>query len=218
MTQLACSPVLKQRLQSMRLRFAGVGILQPGDILPEAEDLNRMQSRYAEVVQLARLFLQDQFLDARSGQHQVFSLLFNMNQLFERFAATRLRPEARKAGLRLIEQGPRRYLGEDDTGKSRLLMRPDISLINEHNKPEVILDAKWKLLNKGSTPLASLNPADLYQVSAYASSYRCRDIRLLLPEQANLKTTHQMTLNLETPVRLSLVPVSLSGATTLYGA
>ncbi|MEP4337194.1 MAG: hypothetical protein ABJ360_12560, partial [Roseobacter sp.] len=210
MTNLASSPMLRQHIQSMRMRFGGIGMIHKGDHLPRADDLNRMQRRYASVVELARLFIDGQYMDARAGQQQVYSLLFDMNQLFERFVAVKLRPTARKMGLRLMEQGPRKFLGEDDSGKGRLLMRPDISLLNALNRPVTILDTKWKLLDSGN-PIASLSPADLYQLSTYASAYRCDQVMLLYPEQAGFRGEYRMTLNLEKPVTLVVVAVPLYG-------
>lgn len=167
-----------------------------------------MQGRYTSVVELARLFIAGQYLDARAGQQQVYSLLFDMNQLFERFVAAKLSSVARRIGFRLREQGPRKYLGEDGTGKGRLLMRPDISLINTLNRPVVILDTKWKILDT-TTPLSSLSPADLYQLSAYASTYRCSEVMLLYPEQDGFRGEHRMILNLERAVTLTVVAVPL---------
>ncbi len=211
MTHLASSPMLRQHIQSMRMRFGGIGIIYKGDHLPRADDLNRMQRRYASVVELARLFIDGQYLDARAGQQQVYSLLFDMNQLFERFVAVKLRPTARKMGLRLMEQGPRRYLGEDDSGKGRLLMRPDISLLNALNRAVAILDTKWKLLDSNN-PLASISSADLYQLSTYASAYRCRQVMLVYPEQAGFRGEHQMRLNLDQPVTLTVLAMPLYGS------
>ena len=210
MSNLASSSMLRQHIQSMRIRFGGIGVIHKGEHLPRADDLNRMQRRYASVVELARLFIDGQYLDARAGQQQVYSLLFDMNQLFERFVAVKLRPTARKMGLRLMEQGPRKYLGDDDSGKGRLLMRPDISLLNALNQPVVILDTKWKLLDSGN-PLASLSSADLYQLSTYASAYCCDQVMLLYPEQAGFRGEYRMALNLGRPVTLMVLAVPLYG-------
>lgn len=215
MMSLATSPVLRQRINSMRMRFSGVGVIHKGEQLPRAEDLNRMQRRYAKVVELARLLIQGHYLDARAGQQSVYSLLFDMNQLFEHFVATKLRPFARRSGLRLMEQGPRRYLGSESTGQQRLQMRPDITLLDNMKSPVSILDAKWKLL-ESNNPLASLAPADMYQLSTYASAYRCEHVVLLYPEQAGFQGEHRMTLNLEKPITLTVLAVPLSATRNVF--
>jgi ADP-ribosylglycohydrolase len=95
----------------------------------------------------------------------------------------------------LIEQGPRRYLGYDETGRGRLLMRPDIALLYPDGRPTMILDTKWKRL-EGGEPMAALSPADLYQMSSYASAYRCEHVSLLYPEQEALPARQSHLLQL----------------------
>lgn len=207
---LTTNPLLAQRLRTLRMQFNNVSTLALHERSPEANQLNRMQRRYAPLVALAQLFLAGHYLDARSGQQQVFSLLFDMNQLFERYAASRLRPVARRNGLKLIEQGPRRHLVHEQNGKGRLLMRPDISLLDDTRRPVMILDAKWKRI-AGSDPLAALSAADLYQMAAYANAYHCRSVVLLYPEQTYLPQGHYHSLTLAgyQAARLVLCSVAL---------
>ncbi len=207
---LASNPLLLQRLRSLRKRFAGVATLAPHEHAPETSDLNRMQRRYASVVDLAHLFLSGQFLDTRSGRQRAFSLLFNMNQLFERYTASILRPITRQHGLRLVEQGPRRYLGHDEDGRGRLLMRPDIALLDVDGRPVAIFDTKWKRL-EAKDPLSGLSSADLYQMASYATAYRCRTVALLYPEQISLSAGQSTRLGLDSQfqstVLLQAIPV-----------
>ena len=108
-----------------------------------------------------------------------------------------------------MEQGPRRYLGVEDTGQKRLQMRPDITLLDKTKRPVSILDAKWKLL-ESNDPLASLSPSDMYQLSTYANAYRCDKVMLLYPEQAGFQGEHRMKLDLERPVELIVLAIPLS--------
>lgn len=204
-TRLTTSPLLAQKLRALRMRFSQVGTLGSRERAPHPQDLNRMQIRYAPLIALAHLFLDGQYLDARSGHNLAFGLLFDMNRLFERFAATRLRPLARYRGLRLVEQGPRHYLGTEEDGRGRLLMRPDLSLLDDRLRPVAILDTKWKRINNPD-PLADLSTADLYQLTTYAAAYRCSNVGLLYPEQQNLRAgqCHTLTLAVETRTRLTL--------------
>ena len=208
---LATSSALTQHLRALRMRFREVGTLAHPELGPTAEQLNRMQRRYAPVVALAHLFLDGQFLNPRSGPNHAFSLLFDMNRLFERYTASRLRPFARQKRLNLMEQGPRDYLGEDETGRGRLLMRPDISFLDENKRPLIMFDAKWKLIDNAD-PLAALSAADLYQMSAYASAYGCSTIMLLYPEQADLRAGQLYVLTIASSgARLALSAVPVDG-------
>ncbi len=58
--------MLAQLLQSLRMRFGTVGLLATHERAPTAHELNRMQQRYAPLVVLAQLFINGQYLDARS--------------------------------------------------------------------------------------------------------------------------------------------------------
>ena len=208
---LANNPLLRQYIASLRMRFSHIPALGRHEWAPQGEDLNRMQRRYAPVVDLAHHFLAGQYLDARTGTTRTFSLLFDMNRLFERYTASLLRPEARHAGLRLQEQGPRQYLATDQHGRGRLLMRPDITLLDRTGKPVSILDTKWKLLG-GGDPLAALSTGDLYQISSYASAYGCSDVTLCFPEQPGLTSsdTVGLSMHLESRVRLNVRAVPIS--------
>mgnify|MGYP002281427069 FL=1 len=110
-----------------------------------------------------------------------------------------------------MEQGPRDYLGEDETGRGRLLMRPDISFLDENKRPLIMFDAKWKLIDNAD-PLAALSAADLYQMSAYASAYGCSTIMLLYPEQADLRAGQLYVLTIASSgARLALSAVPVDG-------
>ncbi len=76
-----------------------------------------------------------------------------MNRLVERYTANRLRLLARRQGLRLVEQRPRRHLANDEHSTVRLLIRPDIVLLDKEQRPVTILDTKWKRLTN-QDPLA----------------------------------------------------------------
>lgn len=209
---LAHNPLLRQYIGSLRMRFAHVPHLARHEWAPRGDELNRLQRRYAPVVDLAHQFLAGQFLDVRTGQTPIFSLLFDMNRLFERYAASLLQPEVRRSGMRLVEQGPRQYLVGDSYGSERLLMRPDIALMGTSGNLVTIIDTKWKTLGYVD-PMAALSTADLYQVSTYASAYGCKSVTLLYPEQQALSShdVAEATIRLKQPFRLSVRAIPIGG-------
>ena len=194
---LATSPRLKQRLGALRQRFVEIGRLDPRQTRPRSSDLGRLQRRYASVVDWANAFLDRLYPDVRSGPNRVCSLLFDMNRLFERYAARLIRPSAQALGLRLIEQGPKRYLARDESERGHLLMQPDITLTDGQDAPRAIFDAKWKLLS-GNSSKTGISPADLYQMSSYASAFRCPLVTLLYPEQSGLPVDRPQRFRLDT--------------------
>ena len=208
--QLATSPLLQQRLGALRLRFAEVGFIEPRRPRPRSSDLDRLQRRYATVVDWANAFLDRLYPDVRGGPTRVFSLLFDMNRLFERYATRLLRPSAQALGLKVAEQGPRRCLAIDERDRCRQAMHPDITLSDEHHSARAILDAKWKLLDEGD-PLRALSGADLYQMSTYASAYRCPVVVLLFPEQVGMpaERTEHLYLDAALGASLCIQPIPL---------
>lgn len=209
--KLTTSPILKQRLGALRLRFAEVGHIEPRRPRLRSSDLDRLQWRYAPVVDWANAFLDRLYPDVQGGPTSAFSLLFDMNRLFERYVTQLLRPSAQALGLKVTEQGPRRCLAIDERGRSRHAMHPDITLSDEHRSARAILDAKWKLLNE-EDPLRALSSADLYQVSTYAGAYRCPMVVLLFPEQAGMPEDRATYLQLDAALRsfVRIQPVSLN--------
>nr|WP_239056835.1 McrC family protein [Wenzhouxiangella limi] len=121
--------------------------------------------------------------------------------------ASVLRPIARQRGLRLVEQGPRRYLGHDEAGRGRVLMRPDIALLDVDGRPMAILDTKWKRLET-QNPLSGLSSADLYQMASYSASYHCRKVALLYPEQIALTMNQGHKIRLKGALSAELLVLS----------
>lgn len=109
--------------------------------------------------------------DVLTGSGKAFSLLFDMNRLFETWVAASMRGPARRHGLRLREQGPRKYLAHrQDIDKPVFQMKPDIALLDEDNGVVLIADAKWKLLD-GEDRKLGISQADMYQLQTYANHY-----------------------------------------------
>jgi len=160
----------------------------------EALTLNRTNQRYADILVWCRLFIDAQNPDVTTGDHSLISILFDMNLLFERWLAASLRPIARKAGLSVREQSPRRYLAyRGDIDRKVFQMRPDISLIDSDGKLRLIIDAKWKLLDGPDTKLG-ISQGDLYQLSSYANRYDINEVVLAYPRQVGLSDTYSLQL------------------------
>lgn len=155
---------------------------------------NRHTSRYQNIVAQCRMFIQGLSPDVLAGKAQACSLLFDMNKLFESWVAAMLRKPAWEQGMKLREQGPRKYLAfREDLGREVFQMKPDIALLNYANEVVFIADAKWKLLNAEESKLG-ISQADLYQMQAYASRYGVKQLGLYFPAQKGLPKTHQLQL------------------------
>ncbi|WP_024510058.1 hypothetical protein [Bradyrhizobium sp. ARR65] len=109
--------------------------------------LDRTNSRWRELVSLAKLLLGDRFQTTSAGSGRGFSLLFEMNTLFEEYVARMLKRALNGSGLNVHAQGGGLYCLQDiSTGAQRFLTRPDL-LLRENGSTELIIDTKWKLLS-----------------------------------------------------------------------
>ena len=172
--------------------------------------LNRSEKRFQSVMDACLIFIQGLNPDVVGGRFQTFSLLFDMNRLFESWVAAVLKPVAYDLNLSLVEQKPRKYMAyRADLGREVFQMRPDISFIGG-SSPVVIADAKWKLLEPEEAKLG-VSQSDLYQMQAYANRYGVDSLILIYPRQKNLKSSYRLSLQGAKTVDLTVLTVEVSG-------
>jgi 5-methylcytosine-specific restriction enzyme subunit McrC len=161
--------------------------------------LDRTNARWRELLSLARLLLGERFQTTSSGAGRGFSLLFEMNMLFEEYVGRMLRRALAGTGLSVDLQGGRlhclteisRETGED--GRPRFMTRPDI-IIRREAEAVTIIDAKWKRLAAAiDDPKQGVGQGDVYQMMAYGRLYRCPRLMLLYPHHEGLGRAEGMT-------------------------
>ncbi len=146
---------------------------------------SRQNERFADIYGFASMLLEGQAPDARRGEVETFSLLFDMEQVFERYIAAFLKthvvPGLDRVELHAQGKGHRWGLYKDDQ-EEVLRMRPDLLFVR--TTPEglqsLIVDTKWKRLkaDQGARP----SNEDLYQLYAYVNRYECQRACLLYPK------------------------------------
>lgn len=160
---------------------------------------NRNNRRFRESFDFCRMLYLGQAPTSTFGQVRTYSILFDMNALFERFVTEFIRRHVfdteLKDKLRMHPQSKRlrRYLlwtGPDER-KGPVRMRPDILFTarNDHqagagdgSSAALIIDTKWKQLeaeNDGSP--SGISTSDLYQLYAYTQRYQANGSFLLYP-------------------------------------
>jgi 5-methylcytosine-specific restriction enzyme subunit McrC len=144
--------------------------------------LNRQSERFEDVLRFCRLLLWGRTPTIQAGGTRSFSLLFDMNKVFERFLAAFLRRYVapRLPGVEVFPQAAhhKRYLMES-VGAGVLRLEPDV-LVEAPGK-RLVMDAKWKLLAPGKRGRGGVADADLYQLYAYTRRYGCTRSVLLYP-------------------------------------
>lgn len=154
--------------------------------------LTRLNSRFAPLLNLARLFLEGGSLQLAAHDFTTFAFVFDMNKLFESFVVSfinRHRAEVLPDALRDCEllpqtRGATRYLARDERGRDTFQLIPDLAFRGAGRFP-LLLDAKYKRLNPSDRNLG-ITPADLYQMHAYAHRYRSPRVLLLYPQTAEM--------------------------------
>ena len=164
--------------------FQDVDDVPPATIKWELTSTNRLSARYKPLLALARLFIEGKFPDVVSGAGEGFALLFDMNELFERYVGIIARRVFGAQGLTVSLQGPKRHLARHTNGNPVFELRPDIVASHE-GQTAFIIDTKWKRL-KEAVYREGITSADVYQMFAYATQYISPDVVLLFPHHNKL--------------------------------
>lgn len=156
-----------------------------------APAFTRQNERFEDIYGFACMLLEGQAPDARSGKVETFSLLFDMEQVFERYIAAFLASEVMDrfvdANLYPQAKGHRHSLYLD--GQEKVLrMAPDLLFVHETvgARKTLIVDTKWKRLTEEEG--GSRSRSDLYQLYAYLHRYDCQRAYLLYPKTAGVQT------------------------------
>lgn len=167
---------------------------------------DRRAERYREAVNWARWILALLAPALRGGRHEAPALLFDMNKLFESSVAAVLRRAAPRHGLEVIAQDSRQTLAMVHSGdviEPSYVLRPDLLLVRA-SQVLVVADTKWKRIEFDRKGRPAPAESDIYQLHAYASAYRCRELALIYPVEASRATAE---------VQFLLPPVGEQAAT-----
>lgn len=163
---------------------------------------NRMSERFKYYVEMAELFILNSSINLNSKDFHTFSLIFDMNTLFEEFIGNIVKNHKDEIfgneNLNVHLQHTKHYLlraakiedsqGTEDSfnfsvdknnrGAFRLI--PDIAVLKE-NKPYLIIDTKYKKLDQ-TKPYSNISQSDIYQMFAHLKKYDCKKGILLYPK------------------------------------
>ena len=176
----------QRKLAELNLAFADVSRVSVKELLGKQILLDRTNVAWASVLALARLLLGGRYQTTSSGRGEGFSLLFEMNTLFEEYVARSLMRALAGTEIRVHLQGPQKHALLAATGEKYFATRPDI-VIARDGKNELIIDTKWKRL-KGPVDDAKrgVGQADVYQMMAYSQVYQCDNLLLLYPHHTEM--------------------------------
>lgn len=187
LSKLARSQHVKRLLTELTFIYSDISEVRISSLRWDLIKLDRTKGRWLDLLNLARLLLGGHFQTTSFGKSSGFSLLFEMNILFEEYVARTLSKALSPDGFQVVIQGGRLFcLSEVESGRQRFQTRPDI-LIKRDGKVRMVIDTKWKRL----VPLAEdvkrgISQSDIYQMMAYARLYNSPRVLLLYPHHSGI--------------------------------
>jgi len=187
-TRLICiarSADNQRRLRELAFVYADIAhvpapALRWGDVV-----LDRTNARWRELLSLAKLLLGERFQTTSAGGSNGFSLLFEMNVLFEEYVVRMIRRALSGTDLHVVSQGGRLFCLQTESG-GLFQTRPDI-LVKQGRKVIQVIDTKWKrIASRIDDTKQGVSQADVYQMMAYGRLYDCPQLMLLYPHHAGL--------------------------------
>ena len=175
--------------------------------------LNRMNNRFLECFTLAKLILLNSSMDKSLGKENGFSILFEMNYLYEEYIAVLLKEICSDTNINVNAQEKSRYLLWNTLKeRNEIALKPDI-VIYKDNKPKVIIDTKWKRSSIDNRETYS--QSDIYQMYAYITTYtECEECILLYPREENISHSEWKLNQNIGDKRISISEISLESYET----
>lgn len=127
--------------------------------------LDRFSQRFRPALGLAEIVIRNFGLTGYAGSSDSFSLLFEMNLVFERFV-TRLLTEA--TTLKVAAQEKCHWLLYSGKRQNHYRLRPDLVVRRADGRLVCLADAKWKK----SAGIGDIQNADQLQMYAYGMRYK----------------------------------------------
>jgi len=173
LSQIPIRSDLRSRVKRQLLYFEEIGGCTVHEQLFDQIHLNRKTERYSEALEIARLILLNYHPDISKGSNHVLALMFDMNQLWERFI-TKMMKRHLSEQYQVKAQSNKVFWRSD---RSRKRLKPDILLIcKDDSDKKIVIDTKWKTPAKSSP-----SDSDLRQIFAYNRLFDSQHGVLLYP-------------------------------------
>lgn len=137
-------------------------------------EVTRLNEYYADILRLVEPILRQSYVEnIQIGQRQSFSLLVNMNRVFEAVVERAIEAVAERRHLDAEGQARTRTLLH---GKPTVTMYPDF-VVSSSGQACLVGDAKWKT--------GTVRNSDLYQIVSYSLAHEAPGVLLYPAQQRN---------------------------------
>ncbi len=174
---------------------------------------NRLNQIYKDSFNLAVLLLFGNSVSLNSKNFDSFSLMFDMNNLFEEFIGEFIRREFKTNFAKIETQKANKYVFHNKINPnfSKFQLKPDIYLENNLNEI-LVVDTKYKRLIKDKLNYG-VSQGDIYQMFLYGMRYfnkqEIRNIVLLYPEYEFNVNSEDINLESEENIHIQIKTVNL---------
>lgn len=195
---------LRSRLTTFARRLRGQVTLEPVSARALSRvEFSRLTEHYRDIIKLVDMILRNSYLeDYQAGPNSAFSLLVNMNTIFEKVVEQAFsRVGGAFEGVEILTQYTTGHLLEGTA--QQVGLQPDVAIRDSEGDIIFVTDAKWK------TPLS--NP-DMYQLAAYQQRHSCPGV-LVYPEQ---ESRTDIDATLPNGLRTGAMGISIGGDETSY--
>jgi 5-methylcytosine-specific restriction enzyme subunit McrC len=169
--QLPNSSVYLDRILRLKMAFPELNDLHVNEATFSRLRLNRKTEHYSRAIQLAKLIILNYSPDIQGGKEDVLAILFDMNELWERYVFKMLQKEQSDHDYSVSYQNRKKFWNNK-------LIKPDI--VVEYKDETLVIDTKWKLVDANRP-----SDADLKQMYTYNMYWEANKSMLLYPTSEN---------------------------------
>lgn len=158
---------LQDKINRLLLEFEGIKQVRITKSHFNSLKFNRKSESYRKAIEIAKMLILNYSPDITSGNTNMLTLLFDMNELWERYI------------FRVLYQYSDDYKVTAQNSKpfwNSKRIKPDIIITDKHGQT-YILDTKWKVISSNSP-----SDADLRQIFAYNLLWNSAKSLLLYPK------------------------------------
>lgn len=178
MARLSRDAQNKRMIEDLIPSFEGISEVDSQVALGYGIEFNSINARAKDAYTYGRMFLENLHATMSAGLTQVYTMLFNMDQLYELFV---YRVATIVFGSRVTYQKMGSYMvARNSDGKKFVSLRPDLTL-KISDQEQWIIDTKWKI------PGRFAKESDVYQMNAYSTGIKnVSKVILLYPRVSRL--------------------------------